>query len=115
MVVDRKSINPPSSLVGADVSAKLIRLDLVHVVGVVQAVNGGVTALAQVLDNVLQNLDRGAHLHIDMCVEQPTQHGVVRDYICISHQELVIAIDLDKEVAAVLWRAPMVSRIAVII
>ena len=75
-----ESKSPPDGLIGGDVSSSEINLDPVNVSVTIHCACGQVSALVDVLADILDGLDGAAQLHIDVGLEYLTEHLVMRNH-----------------------------------
>ena len=99
--VNGETEKPPICLIRADILTELVTANFAQDVGVVHTVHGGVAPLAEVFGDVLHDFNGGAHLHIDVGVEQTAEHRIVGNNVRIGDQDLVVAVLPDKVIASI--------------
>ena len=77
MMVNLVTEDPPSSLVGRNISAELVSRNFIVLVWVINREHAGVASLVDVLANVFYCLYRVAQLDINVAIKNPRQDGAV--------------------------------------
>ena len=106
---------PPDCLVRAYVPAVQVVRDLVQtIVVVVQGEHGLVAPLVDILEYVLDGLDRDAEFHVDVGIKDPGEERIVRNDPLVVHFHLPVSLsDLDC-VAFLSRRLSPVQRVLVL-